>query len=79
MDPNIPDCSVQPVQAFATQSTLQFLQPRSMRAFEKNLTKKIKSSEPYDYSAMYNGNMLQVSVNPDTDSDESSVDSLDDF
>ncbi len=77
---NPENCSIPSAQALGTQSSVQssqFLQTHTMRAFEKNLTKKIKSSEPFDFSAMYKGNVLHVSIN--SESDESSVDSLDEF
>jgi hypothetical protein len=76
------NCLVHPAQALGTHSSVQssqLLQPHTMRAFEKNLKKKIKSSEPFDFSAMYKGNVLHVSINSNSESDESSVDSLDEF
>lgn len=64
----------------ATPRVGQLLQPRRMRALEKDLTEKVsKGSQSFDFSAYYNGNLLHVAVNSDSDSDESSVDSLDDF
>lgn len=60
-------------------STCQMLQPQAFRALEKDLKKKVKNCQKWDFSTYYNGNRLQISVNSDTDSDESSVDSLDEF
>ena len=64
--------AVQPDQAFATQSSFQLLQPRTMKAFEKDL---IKSSETCDLPAMVKE--ASTKVNLETDSDESNVESLD--
>lgn len=60
-----------------TPSSCQMLQPQMMRALEKDLKKKVKNCPQWDFSTYYNGNKLHVSVN--SDSDESSVDSLDEF
>ena len=55
----------------------RLFQPRVMKAFEKDLKKKTKSSKPWDFSTYYNGNLLHVSVNSDSDNSETSFDSLD--
>ncbi len=65
-----------------TDTTLgsQLLQPQAMRALEKDLKKKAKNNRQFDFSALYRGNLLHVSVNSDSDSGESTgVDSLDEF
>ena len=52
--------------------------PQVLRALEKDLKEKALSSKQWDFSAYYNGNKLQVSIGPDSDSD-TSRDSLDDI
>ena len=53
----------------------QLLQPQTMRALEKNIKKK---AGKFAFSEIFRGNVLHVSVN-DSDSTESSCDSLDEF
>lgn len=52
------------------------LQPRVMKALEKDMKKKCKSSKPWDFSAYFRGNLLHVSVNSDSDTSEDSIDSI---
>ena len=58
----------------------QLFRPKVMKALEKDLKKKNQSSKPWDYSAYYNGNLLHISVNSDSDTSEDeffdSMDSL---
>lgn len=54
-------------------NSCRLLQPRGIRALEKDLKEKTQSSQ-WDFSTYYRGNVLHVSFN--SDSDESSVDSL---
>jgi len=54
----------------------RLFQPRVMKALEKDLKKKSKSSKPWDFSSYYRGNLLHVSVNSDSDTSEDSIDSI---
>lgn len=57
----------------------QLLQPLAIRAIEKDLKRKVKNGQQWDFSSIHNGVYLHVSVNSDSESDQSSVDSLDEF
>lgn len=64
----------------ATPNSSQMLKPRVMRALEKELKEKTRFGvEKFDYSAYYRGNLLHISVNSDSESDDSIADSLDEF
>ena len=67
-----------PIVGTSTPSSSQLLKPQMLRALEKNIKKKVTSPRgQWDFSTIYRGNLLHVTVNSDSDSDESStVDSL---
>ncbi|XP_059352530.1 uncharacterized protein LOC130700324 isoform X1 [Daphnia carinata] len=64
----------------STPSSSQLLKPRMMRALEKDLTEKtLVSHGKWDYSTYYRGNLLHVTINSDSETDDSAVDSLDEL
>jgi len=63
-------CSPKPLSAG------RLFQPGVMKALEKDMKKKTKSSKPWDFSTYYRGNLLHVSVNSDSDTSEDSIDSI---
>lgn len=66
--------------ASTTPLVSQVLQPRRMRALEKDLKEKVDHGlRSFDFDAYYNGNLLHVAVNCDSDTDESSKDSFEDL
>jgi len=53
----------------------ELLKPQRMRALERDLKAKV-GTRAFDFDTIFNGNLIHISVNSDSESEESSVDSL---